>query len=164
MSDTPQQPFRPLFALLGWVLPGLGQWSAGARKRGILAGVGVIGLFLSGLLVGGLDCVDSTEDRLWFAGQVGAGPLVIAADMANSYYLKSGRAAPLIASAVPYGTAMNPEDVPKISSFKGLAHSNEFGTLLVFLAGLMNIVVLLDAGIRQSEAPSRRAVDARGQA
>ncbi len=163
MSDTPQQPFRPLYAVFGWVLPGLGQWAAGARKRGILAGVGVLGLFFTGLLVGGLDCVDSTEDRLWYVGQVGAGPLVIAADIANSYYLKSGRAAPLIDSAVPYGTAMNPADVPKISSFKGLAHSNEFGTLLVFLAGLMNIVVLLDAGIRQRELPTRRSADLRGQ-
>jgi hypothetical protein len=160
MSDTAQQSFRPLLAVLGWVFPGLGQWFAGARLRGVFAAVGVLGLFFSGLLVGGLDCVDSEEDRLWYIGQLGAGPLVIVADVANTQLLKSGRAAPLISAAAPYGTAVNPADLPKFSSFKGLAHSNEFGTLLVFLAGLMNLVVLLDAGIRTSERPTRRGSDA----
>ncbi|MSR40893.1 MAG: hypothetical protein EXS10_03210 [Phycisphaerales bacterium] len=160
MSDTPLQPFRASFALLGWLLPGLGQWATGARLRGVFAGIGVLGLLFSGLLVGGVDCVDRNEDPLWFIGQVCAGPLVIAADVANTQLLKSGRAAPLIAAAVPYGAAMNPADVPKISSFKGLAHSNEFGTLLVFLAGLMNLVVLLDASIRPSNRLTRRTADA----
>ena len=54
------------------------------------------------------------------------------------------------------------------SVFKGLAHANEFGTLLVFLAGLMNVCVILDALVREpsSDAPTagRRASDAKGAA
>jgi hypothetical protein len=44
-----------------------------------------------------------------------------------------------------------------VSSFKGLAHANEFGTLFVFLAGLLNICVLLDAAVR---APASDGVTA----
>ena len=45
-------------AVLGWILPGLGHASLGDRRRGLLVGGGVLGLFLGGLLIGGLDVVD----------------------------------------------------------------------------------------------------------
>ena len=46
-----------------------------------------------------------------------------------------------------------------VSSFKSLAHANEFGTFFVFLAGLLNVCVLLDAAVREprsDEAASGR--------
>jgi len=150
--------FRPLGAILGWVFPGLGHIAAGNAKRGIMAMAGVLLLFFGGLLVGGVDCVDRTEDRLWFFGQACCGPIAFAADKVNEMQLKSGAAAPLIETASYPGQ-------PKVfvSPFKGIAHANEFGTLFVFLAGLLNICVLLDAAVRppSSDGPSsgRRAVD-----
>ncbi len=59
---------------------------------------------------------------------------------------------------------MNPNAPTQVSAFKGLAHANEFGTFLIFLAGLMNVCVLLDALVREprSDAPTsgRRSGDA----
>ncbi len=121
---------------------------------------GVLFLFLSGVLVGGVDCVDRTEDRLWFVGQAGCGPIAFAASFVNDSMLKSGSAAPMIEMAAPPGA-------PKViaSTFKGVAHANEFGTLLVFLAGLMNICVMLDAAVREPKSDAvigsgRRSEDA----
>jgi hypothetical protein len=125
---------------------------AGNVRRGIYAMAGVLVLFLGGIFVGGIDCVDYKEDRLWFYGQLGAGPIVFAANAANDALLKSGSAAPMIEMPAQGGP------VKSVSSFVGLAHSNEFGTLFVFLAGLLNICVLLDAAVRRphSDLPDAR--------
>ena len=78
-------------AVLGWILPGLGHASLGDRRRGLLVGGGVLGLFLGGLLIGGLDVVDRREDHLWFLAQAGAGPVALVADYANANLVASGR-------------------------------------------------------------------------
>ena len=150
-ANDSDSTFRPLGAILGWVFPGLGHIVAGNTRRGFYAMAGVLTLFLGGLLVGGIDCVHRKEAGLWFIGQAGCGPIAFATSAANDALLKSGWAAPMV--EMP-----SPADGPKVyvSSFKGIAHSNEFGTLFVFLAGLLNICVLLDAAGRapRSDAPS----------
>jgi len=152
-AATPETTFRPLGAILGWVFPGLGHIASGNMKRGLYAMAGVLVLFVGGLLVGGIDCVDRKEDRLWFFGQAGCGPITFVASYANDALLKSGEAAPMIEMPSYPG---QPEVF--VSSYKGLAHANEFGTLFVFLAGLLNLCVLLDAAVRPpaSDAPSVR--------
>ncbi|MDZ4829642.1 MAG: DUF6677 family protein, partial [Phycisphaerae bacterium] len=149
-------------ALAGWVLPGLGHIMLGERRRGFFAMAGVMILLLTGLLVGGLDCVDRDEDRLWFVGQACAGPLVIGASFANDALIKSGRVGklldpPIQSGRLPPGTP----PPPRVSTFKGLAHPNEFGTLLVFLAGLMNLVVILDAIVREPLSPAMNSLSGR---
>jgi hypothetical protein len=157
-ESSPSNPFRFGAFVIGWVFPGLGHIVSGNAKRGLYAMAGVLTLFISGLLVGGVDCVDRREDALWFLGQAGAGPIAFGASYANDAFLKSGSAAPMIEMPSYPGA-------PKItvSSFKGVGHSNDFGTLLVFLAGLLNICVMLDAGTREpsSDHPTsgRRAGD-----
>ena len=163
MSDSSPTVIRPIGALLGWLFPCLGQIAAGNVRRGLFAMTGILVLFLSGILVGGIDSVDYREDRLWFYGQAGCGPIAFAAGFANESLLKSGSAAPMVDMPAPPGA-------PRVTAsvFKGLAHANEFGTLLVFLAGLMNVCVILDALVREpsSDAPTagRRASDAKGAA
>lgn len=157
MPDAPPvQPFRPVSFLLGWVFPGLGHITSGNVRRGLYAMAGVLLLFVTGLAVGGLDCVDRTEDRLWFIGQAGSGPIAFAASYANDALLKSGSVAPMIEMpSLPRAPKVS------VSAFKSIAHANDFGTLLVFLAGLMNVCVMLDAAVREpsSDAPisGRRA-------
>lgn len=84
---------------------------------------GVFFLFLSGILIGGVDVVDRRNDQLWFYAQAACGPITFAADLLNQRFLDSE------------------EDVIK---HKSLSHVNEIGTLFVALAGLMNLVVILD--------------------
>jgi len=102
---------------------------------------GILGLVVMGLLIGGVDAVDSVRDRLWYLSQLGAGPLVIVADLVNQHVARTLEA-------------------PAIHHTQGLGHINAIGTLYVALAGLMNIVALLDL-LRGESAPAlgRRSGD-----
>lgn len=135
-------------AVLGWVLPGLGQIVIGEKRRGIMALIGILGLFTTGVLIGGIDCVDKDEDRLWFAGQVVVGPIAIGTAYANDYLLKTGRTTELVPTPPSQAEQMRGIAPKPIPAAKGLAHANEFGTLLCFLAGLLNLVVIMDALVR----------------
>ena len=141
-------------AVLAWILPGLGHASLGDRRRGLFVGGGVLGLFLGGLLIGGLDVVDRREDHLWFLAQAGACPVAWVADYANASLVASGRFGEMLEA--PHPDPMAPRGtVVEVSSLKSLAHPNEMGTLFAAMAGLMNVVAVLDAMSRRpAEAAS----------
>ena len=111
---------------MAWLLPGLGHMSLGHRKRGGLIMFGVLFLFLGGILIGGIDCVDRRDDKLWFLAQSVTGPIAFITDFINQSYLKN---------------------LPDQQRFQtvGVNKPNEMGTLFCALAGLMNLVVILDA-------------------
>jgi hypothetical protein len=149
--------FKPLPAILGWLIPGLGHVYIGERGRGMFVFAGVAFLWACGLLIGGIDSVDRKGDRLWFIAQAGTGPIAFVIDGLNNSLLKTGRTGELIDSPGPRGEDGRPTSV-KVNTFKSVAHANEYGTLYTALAGLMNIVALLDAGSRRKG--TRRAGDA----
>ena len=156
MATEPTNRFKPFPAVLGWLIPGLGHVKIGERTRGVLVFSGVAFLWICGLLVGGVDSVDRTNDRLWFIAQAGTGPIAFAVDGLNSSLIKTGRMGELIESPGPRGEDGRSSSVI-MSTFKSVAHANEYGTLYTALAGLMNIVALLDAGSRRT--PNRRSED-----
>ena len=47
----------------------------------------------------------------------------------------------------------------QVSTLKSVAHLNEYGILFTALAGLMNVVALLDAGSRPKNIRRSRAED-----
>ena len=135
--------------VLAWILPGLGHLSLGHRKRGGLIMFGVLFLFISGVLIGGIDCVDRKNDRLWFLAQSVCGPIAFATDYLNQVYIKG---------------------LPETQRYEAIALNkpNEMGTLFCALAGLMNLVVILDAlyfapkppeSLLSARTPARRAGD-----
>lgn len=74
-----------IFAVL---FPGAGHFFIHRQKRrGVLAAVGVLGLFFGGMFIGGIDVIDREEDKYWFLGQALTGPLafVVNAVHQNSY-------------------------------------------------------------------------------
>lgn len=132
MKHTQFEPDEARFSLLGailaWLWPGLGHISLGEKKRGLYIMIGVLFLFTCGILVGGIDAVDrqSGSDRLWFYAQGLCGPIAFAADFVNQNYVKQ----------LPASDQLRTQ---------GLGRVNEMGTLFVALAGLMNLIVILDA-------------------
>ncbi len=138
-STKSQEKFTPLAAILAWVWPGAGHIYLGERRRGLLVMFGVLFLFLGGVLVGGVDSVDRKEDRLWFLAQVLCGPIAIAVDGVNQAVLK-----PLPPDWLERYQAADPAMTQQLRR-KGLGHVNEMGTLYSALAGLMNLVAILDA-------------------
>lgn len=137
----------PLLALL---LPGLGHLALGYRRRGLLAMAGVLGMFVTGLGIGGVDAVDSVEDFPWFIAQAGNGPIAFAADQVNQRALKAGKVGELLPVQAPTDPLGRPlPGTFTVSSLKGVGAANEFGTLFIALGGMLNFVVVLDASRRQ---------------
>ena len=125
-SALSDRQFNPSAAVFAWLWPGAGHLSIGQGRRGLLIMFGVLFLFITGLLVGGIDSVDRKSDFLWFLAQSINGPLAFVADFINQNYLK---------------TLPPAQQFPTV----GVNRPNEMGTLFTALSGLMNLVVILDA-------------------
>jgi len=166
--STTRHGFDPIAGLLAALLPGLGHLYQKKIGRAAAAAVGILGLFLGGMLIGGIDVVDSREDRWWFYGQALTGPLAIAANHVHQNQFKAygpvrrppdpdaeifrsgypdeqrvvgpdGRAIwrPLRESEIEAG--MGPPNQ------KSLGKINEIGMLYAVIAGMLNLIVFLDA-------------------
>lgn len=147
MTGTPQMDaraaWRPGAAFLAWVLPGLGHLFMGQRTRGWLIMFGTFFLITCGLLIGGIDVVDMQRDRLWFIAQAFNGPITFILDFLNQAFLKTAEEATQ-------------------ARLTSLGNINATGTLYIALAGLMNLVVMLDALAgpkRPQDRPARRSTD-----
>lgn len=177
--DTGDEPsFRPVAGVLAVLVPGLGH--AYLRQPGRAAGVaaGVLGLFASGVLIGGIDVVDRREDFVWFLGQAMVGPIAFGVDYVHQNHFKvkdglapNGRTA-RPAYVAPDGRLMDsetrhpktgemipaPPTTPTPNS-KSLGRMNEIGTLYATVAGMLNLIAIIDAAV-----PRRRpsATDSKG--
>jgi len=138
-SDAPRHPerFEPVAGLLALLVPGAGHWYLGERRRALCIAAGILGLFVGGLLIGGLDAVDSREDRVWFFAQALVGPAAFAADAAHQA-LKPGA-----------GETPGPGHVAR-----SLGRMNEIATLYVAIAGMLNLIAVLDALFHRSPTPA----------
>ena len=128
---------------------------------------GVCFLVVTGLLIGGLDAVDSRNDRLWFLAQSICGPMIFLFDMLRgmvmidpppNWYIEPNWAARYAEWKMRY---LAGEAGPMTTIGRtGIGHVNEIGTLFIALAGLMNLAVILDAlSPRPHVPPQRRGGD-----
>ncbi len=69
--------------LLAWLLPGAGHWFIGLRGRAVLYGASVIGIFLVGIVMGGLATVSVAGHKWAFLLQAFDGPLALATAVAQ---------------------------------------------------------------------------------
>jgi len=141
-------PPPPLVALAGWVLPGLGYWLIGQRLRGFVIGVSILLLYLAGLIIGGMHVIDAPTGltmplifaKPWFIGQVLAGPVTLGCSyMANNW-----------------GTYIDPGTLRQMTGV-ALSHSrvNEIGVLYTAVAGMLNLMAIIDCSYRASNEGAR---------
>lgn len=142
-------------------LPGLGHIVQGRTKRGVLAMVGVLGLFLYGLLIGGIDAVDSREDFIWYLGTAMVGPAAWGTDWVHQNRFKAidpergvlrsgnpGEVQDDDARGVRVWRDATPAELEAGAGWthgKGLGRLNEIAMLSCALAGMLNFIVFLDA-------------------
>jgi len=164
--------FHPV-ALLGAIaFPGLGHALSGRAKRGLLAAIGVLGLFGGGLLTAGLTAVDRQQEFWWFVPQAGVGPLAFGVDWIHQNKFKvvheSGRPG-LTRSANPNegidpvtrkARPLQPGDSPP--KVVALGKPAELGLLMCALGGMMNFIVIVDAGF-PTRRPRQSAASAQAQ-
>lgn len=135
-SSASSAPPAPLVALAGWLVPGSGYWLIGHRTRAIVVGLSVITLFVIGVLVAGVAVVEPPDlgggggfmgrilQKPWFLGQAMTGPLG------------------LICAWIGDGVA---NDYPAAK-----ARLWEIGTLYTAVAGMLNLLAIIDASYRAS--------------
>lgn len=171
MSSPQPTDFNPLAGLAALVFPGAGHLVLGRTKRAVFVSVGVMGLFLFGLLIGGIDAIDSRNDKIWFYGQALVGVPTIAVDYIHQNQFKATDPANpnLIRSGLPgehrvvqngqpvwlpltdeqMASGMGPPNVP------ALGRINEIAMLSIVLAGMLNLIVFLDALMPSPERTPR---------
>jgi hypothetical protein len=127
----------PLAGLLGWLLPGLGHIYLGQRARGVVCLVTVTITFWTGVAIGGVQgVIDPQERRLWFVAQLCAG------SNAGVGYLLHERLTP-------------PRKSPREPVDRGPWASAEVGVHYTGVAGLLNLLLILDAIGRAERSPGR---------
>ena len=114
--------------LAGWLLPGLGHLVCGERRRGWVLLITMAAIFWSGIAIGGIRyTVDPQAKRLWFMAQVCNGAHALGA----------------------YGwgaVARGGQDRKLIATSRWDAV--EIGVVYTGVAGLLNVLVILDALVR----------------
>jgi hypothetical protein len=109
-----------VFAIaLAWIFPGLGHWYLGRRHKAVIFAVCIVGLFVTGLIFTHGRAVNY-NDTLLFVGQSLSGFIAFIAGYAGQQMALSGPPAVLPVRA-------------------------EMGSLYTLIAGLLNLLVVVDA-------------------
>jgi hypothetical protein len=149
-APAPAAP-PPLVALVGWLVPGAGYWLIGQWARGLVVGVTVILLFVGGLLIGGVRAVEAPpwENRRipisfrglaqqpWFAAQILTGPIGLGAAVASNWASK-----PADGGGDAYGPPRGEVSHGRL---------NEIAVLYTAVAGLLNLMAMIDAAHRAAQ-------------
>ncbi len=139
MSDSRQGcPPAAVVGLAGWLVPGAGYWLIGQRSRGLTVGVTILTLFILGTLIGGVRVVEAPPgmgeilQRPWFIGQALAGGIGLAAAWASN--------------------ALSNGSWSAVVSHSRIA---EIGTLYTAVAGMLNLMTVVDAVHRRLTTEAR---------
>jgi hypothetical protein len=127
----------PIVALVTWLVPGAGYWLLGQRARALTVCITIFTLYFIGMLVGGLRVVDPPAsysepqkivfDKPWFMGQILAGPVTLV----------------VAAIGKPDPAASSPPEF-----FESHGRLYEIGTLYTAVAGMLNLLAIIDAAYR----------------
>ena len=143
-----------LAAFAGWLAPGLGHALIGEKARGLIIAAAVGGLWLGGLLLGGITVIDRYAPpegeqgmpvrrlALPFLGQAMIAPSCVIA-VWNSRY-----AAPTWGYPPPAPDEQGADKPPFSPSF---GRMNEQGVLYTALAGLLNVLAIIDVLYRHPQ-------------
>jgi len=116
-------------AIGGWLVPGLGHWVLGERRRGAILAASIGLLWLGGLTIGGVSVCDRQGHTAWFLGQ-----MLIAPSWVVDWYQQTNK---------PDGPG------PDSAYEPSFARVNEQGILYTALAGLLNLLAILDVIYRE---------------
>jgi hypothetical protein len=136
------QPWHLAAAAAAWLLPGLGHYLLGERRRGSILACTIGVLWLAGLLIGGptvLDLKNAGANIVQY-GQVGMAPSFM------GYYVHS---------RLRVAAADHPEDGGYEPSFAAV---QEQGVLFTAIAGMLNVLAVFDVLYRDPRRTLQRQV------
>lgn len=160
-ADRPNAVPAPLVALSGWLLPGAGYFLIGEKARAVIAGTTIILTFVLGLLIGGVRVVDvpGYDANGLRKPSRGQGGLTVATTWAlrtnpfdeilnKPWYIAQTLVGPVngVATWGSLSAAANGHHMSTARLF-------DIGTLYTAVAGMLNLLVILDATYRSTRPP-----------
>ncbi len=148
----------PLAGLLAWLVPGVGHLFIGERTRGLILLITVSLTFWGGIAIGGVrSTVDPQRNYLWFMAQICAGGHTLAA-----YGLGESSRSKHFKANVPDASYQRDKRVTQRLKSDLLSTANwrsaELALVYTGVAGLLNLLAILDAIVRADPAHRRMAV------
>jgi uncharacterized protein DUF6677 len=129
-------------AIAAWLFPGAGHLLLGQKGRAaiLLASIGT--LWLAGFFVGGVGVFDRKGHPVWFMGQMLIAPSVLVEGYHRSLQ-------------DPAGQPPRPDD-PTGTYQPSFGHVHEQGVLYTSLAGMLNLLAIMDVLYRDPTDPRHR--------
>lgn len=140
MKESPPPVWNLPAAVAAWLVPGLGHLLAGHLQRGVILMICIGGLWITGLLVGGVSVVSTRSSngtlKAWFLGQA-----MVAPSFAVEYTHSRLRARTEGEDPSPYDET--------VAFSPAYARAAEIGTLYCALAGMLNLLAIIDIAYRE---------------
>lgn len=135
--NAQRTPSAPWVALLAWLLPGLGHWWIGQRSRAVIFFVTTGVTFWGGVAVAGVRTAVTLRDNgLWIGAQLCMGPQTLGA---------------LAWSDALAATPDSPD------AHKSAWPSADIGVVYAGVAGLLNLLIIIDALARLDYLAAQRS-------
>lgn len=152
----PSNPLKlPFIGILAWLVPGAGHYAIGERRRGIILFVTLAATFWGGVAIGGVrTTVYPEKKRLWFMGQLCGGGHALLAHALGQYSRNHVLAGSVTASQLRALSPVQRAEMTANLVATGHWGSAEIATVYTGVAGLLNILVVLDALVR-GDSPRR---------
>lgn len=136
MAQTPQtpnpDPWNPTAAVAAWLLPGLGHYILGEKRRALILACSIGLVWLGGLVIGGTSVINHKAHMAWFAGQAMTAPSILI-DLGGQFRAERS-------------TDKTPARDPIFEPSFG--HMYEQGILYTAMAGLLNLLAVIDVAYR----------------
>lgn len=143
LPDTDSMFRAAATGLLGWLMPGMGHIFIGDRLRGVICMATIVLTFWSGVAIGGVrGTIDPHERSLWFVAQLCTG-----VNAGAAYAIRQ-------VSTSDSGLEQASAPAPWASS--------EIGVHYTGVAGLLNILIILDAMSRAEHRGGAQKAGERG--
>jgi uncharacterized protein DUF6677 len=129
-------------AIAAWLVPGAGHLMLGQKGRAAILFAAIGLLWLGGLFVGGPTVFDRKGHPIWFIGQ-----MLIAPSILVEGYHRSLQG--------PAGEPPRPDDTAGLYQ-PSYGHVHEQGVLYTSLAGMLNLLAMMDVLYRDPADPRHR--------
>jgi len=135
-SASPRWHFAS--AVAAWLVPGLGHWLIGQKRRALILCLSIGLLWVGGGFIGGIGVFDRKAHPIWFAGQVLIAPSILVEKWHVSLQ----------------GVDVSPPmpDAATIAYQPSYANIHEQGVLYTALAGMLNLLAIMDVLYQDSRA------------
>jgi hypothetical protein len=144
-------------AVAAWVFPGLGHAMSGELKRGAILAAVIGSMWIVGLWVGGISVIEARtttgQVRPWFLGQMLIAPSLVVEYTHDRYRAQTGGQEPEPSRDPSHPTLYEPS----------YGRPHEIGTLYTALAGLLNLLAVVDVIYRDPGRAAEVALAARAR-